>query len=377
MQSAFGYYRGGRHRVKLAISSIVLLVAINCAAAGAYDISEAARIGERTGVTVEILPPALLSDAARKNMKVVPQDGTVVAIGGHNSMSTDHLLANLVLQRVEGTPLDLKRDMFALPKDKLDNLKNKARVLYFTQASDNGSDSKKNSAKVMFDEAGIPAANVTVIDGAMDEPIDFDSYHLIYLGGGDQNNLHALISQRVVQALHNYLNHGGMMSGTSAGAAILSRTMFAGGKEELDGTLAPDIVEMREGFGFFQAMSIDMHLFQYKRFARSLAALAQLESGNLVTTRLSKKKPVDDVVMALGQDSVAVIQAVDLSGAGKQEPTGAVKVTIAGTTQTWLYQCGPNFTSDLTALPHSNDMAQVWDARLSVVPPGDWFVIKW
>jgi cyanophycinase len=377
MLVAFRSDRGVQHYVQLAISSVVLLLAPSGAAAFAYDLTETARIGERTGATVEILPPAMLSDAARKNMKVVPQDGTVVAIGGHNSMSTDHLLANLVLQRVEGSPLDLKRDMFALTKDKLDSLRKKARVLYFTQASENSSDSKKTSAKIMFDEAGIPAANVTVVDGAMDEPMDFDSYHLIYFGGGDQNNLHALISQRVVQALHNYLNHGGMVSGTSAGAAILSRTMFAGGKEELDGTLAPDIVEMREGFGFFQAMSIDMHLFQYKRFARCLAALAQLESGNLVTTRLSKKKPIDDVVMALGQDSVAVIQAVDLSGADKQEPTGAVKVTIAGTTQTWLYQCGPNFQSDLTSLPHANDLAQVWDARLSVVPPGDWFVVKW
>ncbi|HEY9719754.1 MAG TPA: hypothetical protein V6C69_19905, partial [Trichormus sp.] len=176
MLVAFRSDRGVQHYVQLAISSVVLLLAPSGAAAFAYDLTETARIGERTGATVEILPPAMLSDAARKNMKVVPQDGTVVAIGGHNSMSTDHLLANLVLQRVEGSPLDLKRDMFALTKDKLDSLRKKARVLYFTQASENSSDSKKTSAKIMFDEAGIPAANVTVVDGAMDEPMDFDSY---------------------------------------------------------------------------------------------------------------------------------------------------------------------------------------------------------
>lgn len=361
-----------RCRLGLAISSVVLFNATNCLPAFCYDLSPMAKIGERTAVPVQVLRPSMLSDAVMKSMRVVPQYGTIVPIGGHNSMSTDRFLVNLVLQKVEGSPLDLKRDMFALPKDKLDVLRNKARVLYFTQASDSDVEAKKKSAIVMFDEAGIPAANVTVVDGAMKEPLDFSSYHLIYFGGGDQNNLHAMFSQKVVQALHDYLNAGGMISGTSAGAAILSRTMFAGGKEDQDGTLSPDTVDMREGFGFLQAMSVDMHLFQYRRFARSLAALALLEKREA-----EEGQSFGDLVMALGQDSAAVIQAVDLNGAGKAGPTGAVKVTIAGSTQTWLYQRGANFSSDLASLTKSNALAQIWDVNLSVVPPGDWFVVKW
>jgi len=316
-------------------------------------------------------------------MRVVPQDGTVVAIGGGNSMSTDRLLANLVLQKVDGSELNLQRDMFELPKDKLDALRQKAKVLVFTQASDQDADRKKKNARLMFDAAGIPIENVTVVDAEMKESIPLDSYDLVYFGGGDQNNLHGLFSKRAVQDLHNYLNHGGIVSGTSAGAAILSKTMFAGGKEEQDGTLSPDVVEMREGFGFFQALSIDMHLFQYKRFARSLAALALLDAkaaspGRAADVR-TVRTPVDDVVLALGQDSVAVIQALDLSGnrQTKGGPTGAVKVSIAGTTQTWLSQCGPAFCSDLTKLSRSNALAEEWDVRLSVVPPGSWFVIEW
>src|ERR1700684_35188 len=61
-----------------------------------------ARIGRRTGAKVEVVRSSMLGDATRNAMKIVPTEGTIVAIGGHNSMSTDRMLANLALQRAAG-----------------------------------------------------------------------------------------------------------------------------------------------------------------------------------------------------------------------------------------------------------------------------------
>lgn len=350
-----------------------------------------ARIGRRTGAKVEVVRASMLSNETCHAMKIVPTDGTIVAIGGHNSMSTDRMLANLALQRAAGMVPDATYDIFKMKsKGELKELQKRVRVLVFTQASGEDEGRKKRNAGVMFDTAGIPRGNVTVIGTEVTESTPLDGFHLIYLGGGDQNAFMALLSEKVVQDLHDYLNKGGMIAGTSAGAAILSRKMFAGGKEPQDGTLTKDVVEMREGFGFLEAMSIDMHLFQYARFARAMGALAQLdaeatgaagdqEAGAPPKAAKAKPEPIDDLMLSLGQDSIAVVQAVDLSGKLEKtdKPAGAVKVTICGTTQSWLLQCGSNFSSNLTGLQDVSDLAEQWDMRVSVVAPRSWFVVKW
>ncbi len=347
-----------------------------------------ARIGRRTGAKVEVVRSSMLSDETRNAMKIVPTEGTIVAIGGHNSMSTDRMLANLALQRAAGMVPDPNYDIFkSKSKGELRDLQKKVRVLVFTQASGEDESRKKRNAGVMFDTAGIPRGNVTVIGTEVTESTPLDGFHLIYLGGGDQNAFMALLSEKVVQDLHDYLNKGGMIAGTSAGAAILSRKMFAGGKEPQDGTLTKDVVDMREGFGFLEAMSIDMHLFQYVRFARAMGALAQLDAeaaGEAADATegvkpKAKTAPIDDVMLSLGQDSIAVVQAVDLTGKLEKttRPVGAVKITICGTTQSWLLQCGENFNSNLAGLQDVSDLAEQWDMRVSVVAPRSWFVIKW
>jgi cyanophycinase-like exopeptidase len=347
-----------------------------------------ARIGQRTGAKVEVIRPSMLSEETRGAMKIVPADGMIVAIGGHNSMSTDRMLANLALQRVAGMVPDPNYDIFKMKtKSELKDLQKKVRVLVFTQASGEDESRKKRNAGVMFDTAGIPRNNVTVVGTEVTESTPLDGFHLIYLGGGDQNAFMALLSQKAVQDLHDFLNKGGIIAGTSAGAAILSHKMFAGGKEPQDGTLTKDVVEMREGFAFFEAMSLDMHLFEFSRFARAMGALAQInaavarDAADAAKDGVPKAKaaPIDDVMLSLGQDAIAVIQAVDLSGKLDKptKPLGAVKVTMCGTTQSWITQCGPNFSSNLTELQNVSDLAEQWDMQISIVAPGSWFVIKW
>jgi len=363
-----------------------------------------ARIGAATGIGVEIMRPWQVA-----NVSCVPGDGTIIAIGGHNSKATNKMVANIALQKAAGMVPTLDRNAFDLPAVQLKAAKEKVKILVCVQASSLGAKEKRKDAQEMFAQAGVPAAAVTVADGQVDATLRFDDYHLIYFAGGDQNRLKQMFSAEAIANLHRYLNHGGIISGTSAGAAILSKRMIAGGASPQDGTLSPQVVRTGEGFGFFQCLPIDMHLFQFHRFARSMAALA-------LDPRFADGKPHsggdDEVILALGQDCAAFIQAVKFEklasgqisahqgaevGAAEKlppisttgtdvylvdnpftaKPTGAVKVTLFGSTQSWIYQRGPTFQSNLQTLKSPTDLADEWDVKLSVVAPGSWFVIRW
>ncbi len=90
----------------------------------------------------------------------------------------------------------------------------------------------------------------------------------VWLGGGNQNKLFATYQgTKVEKELHAVLKRGGLVAGTSAGAAVMSRTMIGGGKETP--TLA-------KGFGFLaDNVLVDQHFLKNNRINRLLEALRQ------------------------------------------------------------------------------------------------------
>lgn len=89
----------------------------------------------------------------------------------------------------------------------------------------------------------------------------------VWLGGGDQTRLVTTIAGTLVEKeLHQLLARGGVLGGTSAGAAVMSVEMIAGGMQT---------AKLQQGFGFLPGFLIDQHFTQRQRQARLWDALRQ------------------------------------------------------------------------------------------------------
>ncbi len=87
----------------------------------------------------------------------------------------------------------------------------------------------------------------------------------VWITGGNQNFLcERYLGTRVEDALQRLLARGGVVGGTSAGAAIMSRSMIAGGKHD---------PIMATGFGLLPGTIIDQHFLRRNRGDRLDAAL--------------------------------------------------------------------------------------------------------
>jgi cyanophycinase len=88
----------------------------------------------------------------------------------------------------------------------------------------------------------------------------------IWLGGGDQVKLVAAYRGTAVEReLKALLNRGGVIGGTSAGAAVMSDVMIEGGNPRAD---------VGHGFGFVTNAVIDQHFLKRSRVNRLLGVLS-------------------------------------------------------------------------------------------------------
>ncbi len=99
-------------------------------------------------------------------------------------------------------------------------------------------------------------------EAASNEPLldSIRSASAVWIAGGDQQRLvDRYLGTPVHTELQNVLNRGGIIGGTSAGAAIASRTMIAGGVT---------LPTLTEGWSLLPGMIIDQHFSQRGRFER-------------------------------------------------------------------------------------------------------------
>jgi cyanophycinase len=88
----------------------------------------------------------------------------------------------------------------------------------------------------------------------------------VWIGGGSQTRLMGIYGRtRVEEALRRVLARGGVIGGTSAGAAVMSRVMIRAGTLENPG--------LGTGFGFLEGAIVDQHFTQRKRETRLLVVL--------------------------------------------------------------------------------------------------------
>jgi cyanophycinase len=88
----------------------------------------------------------------------------------------------------------------------------------------------------------------------------------VWIGGGRQSLLtEAYLGTEVERQLQALLDRGGVIGGTSAGAAVMTRVMIARGRTQ---------PEVGQGFNFLPGAVVDQHFLKRNRLGRLLSVLA-------------------------------------------------------------------------------------------------------
>jgi cyanophycinase len=162
----------------------------------------------------------------------------------------------------------------------------------------------------------------------------------VFLGGGDQVKLVATLSgTRTCAAMKELYRRGGVICGTSAGAAALTALTMAGGEIDEEG----NIVEQYIGPGFgllgYEAI-IDTHFSQRRRLQRLFVVIAGnpqllglgIDENTALVMRghLGEVMGAGGVTFVDGRDSVRFDNAHDLDR-GRQLTFSHLRVGIVGT----------------------------------------------
>ncbi len=135
----------------------------------------------------------------------------------------------------------------------------------------------------------------------------------IFFTGGDQLRITKLLGgTRVDAALHDALDRGVVLGGTSAGASMMSSTMIVDGDSETNPRIS--VVNMAPGMEFLSGVVIDQHFAQRGRLGRLLSAVAQyphhLGLGIDENTAIIVQ---NGTFRVLGQGAVSVVDAGSMS----------------------------------------------------------------
>ena len=117
--------------------------------------------------------------------------------------------------------------------------------------------------------------------------LKMENVKAVFFSGGDQARLtDALLGTKLLDKIKKVYDDGGVVGGTSAGAAIMSEVMITGDelinkdKEDFFIVIQKGNIKTTEGFGFVKTAIIDQHFVIRKRLNRLISVV--LEYPNLL-----------------------------------------------------------------------------------------------
>lgn len=218
------------------------------------------------------------------------------------------------------------------------------KIVALTSASADPKESARGWAST-FRSAGAFNVEIPIFD-RKDDALDFTTARLIdeadgvFLTGGDQVKLIAtLAGTRTEAAINKMYLAGGVIGGTSAGAAALTELTMAGGEVDEEGNLVEQYIGPGLGLLGHDAI-IDTHFSQRRRLQRLFLVVASNRQlfglGIDEDTALVVRGCVGEVVGAGGvtfvdgRDTVRFDNAEELSK-GRQLTLSHLRVGIVGT----------------------------------------------
>ena len=158
-----------------------------------------------------------------------------------------------------------------------------------------------------------------------------DGVGSVYFTGGDQSRLTAaLVGTPVHKRLMEIYREGGIIGGTSAGAAVMSGLMITGNEkrtleegEEAFEKILSDNIEVVPGFGFVESAIIDQHFVARKRHNRLISLV--LEHPSILGIGIDESTAIvlnpDGTFEVLGDRNVIVYDAgearIDVQASGR------------------------------------------------------------
>ncbi|OGR70421.1 MAG: cyanophycinase [Elusimicrobia bacterium GWC2_63_65] len=161
-----------------------------------------------------------------------------------------------------------------------------ARIVIIPQASGDPAGAAKDQAE-QFLRLGAGSVDwVLFPKGGADKPEILEKFrkaNLVYMTGGDQVTLFSFVGgTKLLEEMRRIHREGGIVAGTSAGAAIMSRVMLtgddrlAGKDEESFSAIRSSAVVTAEGFGFVpENIVMDQHFLARKRQNRLISVLLE------------------------------------------------------------------------------------------------------
>jgi len=141
-------------------------------------------------------------------------------------------------------------------------------------------------AKIQFSDLGLKnVVGMNFKKGDVPTRNQLDSItkaSMIYISGGDQNRFMEIIEGTDIgEAIHMAYNHGSIIAGTSAGAAVMSEKMITGNElkhPEYSSTfrnIESDNIELKKGLGLITDVIIDQHFVKRSRYNRLISAVIE------------------------------------------------------------------------------------------------------
>ena len=117
----------------------------------------------------------------------------------------------------------------------------------------------------------------------------------VFFTGGDQLRLTTIFGDTpVFSRCHEIFVNGGVIAGTSAGAAVMSETMIVSGTGDASPRIG-ELLQLAPGFGLAKDMLIDQHFAERGRLGRLMGVVAQnpriLGVGIMRTRRSRSSRP--------------------------------------------------------------------------------------
>jgi cyanophycinase len=206
-----------------------------------------------------------------------------------------------------------------------------ARILIIPNA---GSEPKQNSEEEQanFIKLGAKADYLLFTRETADDEVNLKKMewaNAVFFLGGDQVDLtRDMLGTKLLQKAYDIYNNGGVVGGSSAGAAVMSEVMITGNElVNKDSTVSfvtieRGNVEVKQGFGFIKTAIIDQHFLKRKRHNRTISAL--IEHPNLIGVAIDESTSIivnpDETFDVYGTNQVLVYdptKSTDIRDNGK------------------------------------------------------------
>ena len=184
-------------------------------------------------------------------------DRALIIIGGKEDRSNNKIILNEVARRVGSGKLVVTTVAMAKGTAQLFEQYERAfrslgvKHLYNLEINERNEAMMPGNVKVLDDAAGV------------------------FFTGGDQIKITSQIGDTpIFERIREIYDDGGVIAGTSAGAAVMSETMLVQGGDENSHVIG-DSVRMAPGLGLIAGVIIDQHFMERGRFGRLIGAVAQ------------------------------------------------------------------------------------------------------